>query len=141
LTQSDPTDDALATIASILDYPEAPTLHRGPEPEIVKVKVEDKSLAPVPADADGYTKIGPGPIAAIRFKWTARRADDGEYYVGETIGDQSVPIVTGPMTKEAAIRFVDDRESEARLRFEQLRSEMSGRAVVADMVREDGGEL
>jgi hypothetical protein len=32
------------------------------------------------------------------------------------------------MAKEAAIKLVDDREAEARRRFEQLRSEMSGHA-------------
>ena len=59
-------------------------------------------------------------MAAIRFKWTVRREDNGEYYVDETIGENSDPIVSGPMSKDAAIRFVDDRESEARRRFEQL---------------------
>jgi hypothetical protein len=33
------------------------------------------------------------------------------------------------MTKEAAVKLVDDREAEARRRFEQLRSELTGRAA------------
>ena len=33
------------------------------------------------------------------------------------------------MSREAAIQMVDDRESDARRRFEQLKSEMSGRAT------------
>jgi hypothetical protein len=41
------------------------------------------------------------------------------------------------MTKEAAIRLVDERESEARQRFEQLRHEMTGR-VAANVA--GGGE-
>ena len=45
------------------------------------------------------------------------------------------------MTKHAAIRLVDDRESEARQRFEQLKSEMTGRGAAADLVRKDGGEM
>jgi hypothetical protein len=45
------------------------------------------------------------------------------------------------MSADAATRFVDDREHEARLRFETLRSEMAGRAAAADVVRKDGGEI
>jgi hypothetical protein len=80
-------------------------------------------------------------MAAIRFKWTVRRDDDGHFYVDETIGENSTPIVIGPLSAEAAIRTVDDRESEARLRFEQLRNEMTGRAAAANLVRNDGGEM
>lgn len=80
-------------------------------------------------DAAGYSKIGPGPMAAIRFKWTVRRGDDGNYYVDETIGDASLPIITGPMSAAAAIRLVDEREREAVVRFERLRSEMAARSV------------
>ena len=49
-------------------------------------------------------------MAAIRFRWTVR-ADNGDYYVDETIGENSTPIVSGPMTKDAAIQLVDDREA------------------------------
>ncbi len=132
LTQSDPTDHALAAIASILDHPES---HRGPE----KSAAEDRPATPERAAADGYCRVGPGPMAAIRFKWTVRREDTGEYYVDETIGN-SAPAVTGPMSGDAAVKFVDDRESEARRRFEALRSEMTGRGAVANLVRKDGGE-
>ena len=78
-------------------------------------------------------------MAAIRFKWTVRE-DRGDYYVDETIGEYSAPVVTGPMTKDAAIQFVDDREAEARHRFERLKSEMAGRSAVANLVRKDSGE-
>jgi hypothetical protein len=133
LSQSDPTDNALAAIASILDQPES---HREPE----KVAVEEQPAPPPAIEAAGYSKLGPGPMAAIRFKWTVRE-DDGAYYVDETIGENSTPLVTGPMTKEAAIKFVDDRESDARLRFEQLKSEMTGRSAAANLVRKDSGEI
>jgi hypothetical protein len=135
LSQSDPTDHALATIASILDQGE---FVREPE----KPAVEEKPVAPATGliEADGYSKTGPGPMAAIRLKWTVRR-EGSEYYVDETIGENSTPVASGPMSRDAAVWFVDDRESEARRRFEQLKSEMSGRAAVASFVRKDSGEI
>jgi hypothetical protein len=134
LSQSDPTDHALAAIASILDHPEAPH-----EPE--KTAVEMTPIAPERSAADGYQRVGPGPMAAIRFKWTVRRADRGEYYVDETIGEHSAPVVTGPMSGDAAVKFVDDREADARQRFEALKSEMAGRAAATHLVRKDSGEM
>ena len=134
LSQSDPTDHALAAIASILDHPEP---HREPK----KAAVEEKPAAAEVIEADGYSKIGPGPIAAIRFRWTVRREDNGEYYVDEMIGENSAPVISGPLAPDDAIRLVDDRASEARQRFEQLRSEMSGRAAAANLVRNDSGEM
>ena len=59
-------------------------------------------------------KLGPGPIAAIRFKWTVRAEDNGECYVDETIGENSRPVATGPMSADEATKLVDDRASEAR---------------------------
>ena len=134
MSQSDPTDHALAAIASILDQPEA-----HPEPQ--KAAVQEKPIAPELIEADGYHKVGPGPMATIRIKWTARREDNGDYYVDETIGENSTPIVSGPMGRDAAIRFVDEREREARQQFEQLKSEMAGRSAAASLVRKDGGEM
>jgi hypothetical protein len=134
LNQSDPTDHALAAIASIFDHPETQQ-----EPETPAVEVAP--TAPERSAAEGYQKLGPGPMAAIRFKWTVRRADDGGYYVDETIGENSAPIVTGPMSGDAAVKFVDDRESEARQRFEALKSEMTGRGAAANLVREDDGDI
>ena len=115
-SQNNATDHALATIASILDHSEADR-DTGTSPTLV------------PAKADGYTKIGPGPLAAIRFRWTVRRAANDEYFVDEIIGENSTGSANGPMAKEAAVKFVDDREAEARRRFEQLRSEMTGHAA------------
>jgi hypothetical protein len=135
LNQSDPTDHALAAIASILDHPET---HREPEKSVVE---EQQPVAPEPIEAEGYSKIGPGPMAAIRFRWTVRREANDEYYVDETIGENSAPVVSGPLAPDEAIRFVDDRASEAQERFEQIRSEMSGRAAAANLVRKDVGEM
>jgi len=140
VAQSDPTDHALAAIASILDQPEG---RREPEKAAVAeqrpVAPPPIPVAPTPIEAHGYSRHGPGPMASIRFKWTVR-LENGNYYVDETIGENSAPIVSGPMSREAAIQMVDDRESDARRRFEQLKSEMTGRGAAADLVREDSGE-
>lgn len=134
MSQSDPTDNALAAIASIFDHPE-------PAHEPERAAAEEKPVTPGVIEADGYSKIGPGPMAAIRFKWTVHRDEHGDYYVHETIGESSVPVISGPLTPDAAISLVDDRASEARQRFEQLRSEMNGRAAAANLVRKDSGEM
>ena len=135
MNSGDPTDHALATIASILDHPQA---HRVPETAVAEA--EEKPVDPALIEADGYHKVGPGPIAEIRFKWTVRRADDGEYYVDESMGENSKPVIIGPLTKEAAIKLVDDRQREARRRFELIKGEMSGRAATTNLLRKDGGE-
>jgi hypothetical protein len=132
VNQSDPTDNALAAIASILDQPE---VHR----ETDKPQLEQRLAAPQPLEANGYSKLGPGPMAAIRFRWTVRE-DRGDYFVDETFGENSVPMVTGPMTRDAAIQLVDDREAEARRRFDQLKAEMAGRSATAHLVRKDSSE-
>ena len=132
MAQSDPTDHALAAIASILDQPES---RREPEKtaaaEQRPVAPPPIPVAPAPIEAHGYSKHGPGPMASIRFKWTVR-LDNGDYYVDETIGENSAPVVNGPMSREAAIQMVNDRESDARRRFEQLKSEMTGRGIPAN---------
>ncbi|MCK1517304.1 hypothetical protein IVB22_33340 [Bradyrhizobium sp. 190] len=140
MTQGDPTDNALAAIASILDRPEN---HREPEKPAVaehaSVVPPPIPVSPAPIEAHGYSKHGPGPMASIRFKWTVR-LENGDYYVDETIGENSAPIVNGPMSRQAAIQMVDDRESDARRRFEQLKSEMTGRDAAANLPRTDSGE-
>jgi hypothetical protein len=154
LAQTDPTDHALATIASILEHSEprretdkAPTEKASlasASTETTKVatakSATDKpSIEPspplVPPDVDGYSKVSPGPIAAIRFKWTVRRAGNGEYFVDEIVGEHSGRATSGPMAKEEAVKLVDDREAEARQRFEQLRGEMTGRVAAAEFLR------
>jgi len=140
VTRSDPTDNALAAIASILDRPES---HREPEKpaaaEPAPVVPPPIPATPPPIEAHGYSKFGPGPMASIRFKWTVR-LENGDYYVDETIGENSAPIVNGPMSREAAVQMVDDRERAARRRFEQLKSEMTGRGTAANLVRTESSE-
>ena len=133
MSQSDPTDHVLAAIASIFDFQRS---HR----ETDKAGLEDNSVTLVPQEADGYSKIGPGPMAAIRLKWSVR-LDDGAYYVDETIGENSAAVVTGPIAKDAAIKLVDDRESEARRRFEELKSEMAGRSAAALVLQNSDGQF
>ncbi len=119
MSQSDPTDHALAAIASILDMPEA---QRGSDRP---AGVPEASPTHPPIEAHGYSKLGPGPLAAIRFKWTVR-LENGDYYVDETFGANSTAVVTGPLSRDAAIKLVDDRERDSRRRFEQIKNEMSG---------------
>jgi hypothetical protein len=123
LSENDPTDHALAAIASILDKPESSTV-----PDAPAASEQSEPVAPVgPVEADGYSKIGPGPLAAIRFKWSVRRDGKGDYFVDETIGEASTPISSGPMTGDAAVQFVDQREREARQRFDGIRRDMTSR--------------
>ena len=135
MTEGDATDHALATIASILDQPASP-------PEAAKAVAGERPEDPAPeaTGIDGYSKSGPGPMEAIRFKWTVRRESDERYFVDETVGENSRSITSGPMSADAAIRFVDDQASEARQRFEALRNEMAGRAAAADILRKNSVE-
>jgi hypothetical protein len=160
LSDIDPTDHALATIASILEHPDPVLVVRDSETETETAVadehvtdeqvaadehsvvdehehpvVDEQPLVPDHTDADGYSKVGPGPMVAIRLKWTVHRGDDGQYYVHETIGEQSAPVISGPMTGEAAVHFVDAHEGEAHRRFEELRSEIAGRSSLADYER------
>ena len=126
MIRSDPTDHALAAIASILDQPESRReSEKTAAAEQRPVAPPPIPVAPAPIEAHGYARHGPGPMASIRFKWTVR-LENGDYYVDETFGENSAPIVFGPMSREAAIQMVDDRESDARRRFDQLKSEMAG---------------
>ena len=139
---SDPTDHALAAIASIRDNVEDEAALQ-PQSEAEKqaiAVIEDKPLAPEQPDGDSYFKVGPGPMASIRFKWTLRRGDNDDYFVDETIGENSTAVTRGPMSREAAIQVIDEREADARRRFEDLRSEMAGRSAIANVLRGDGGE-
>ena len=181
---NDPTDNALAAIASILDQTTAPpkgaekgtdkapdkttdnpltadeeppvvaamppplpvstepeptptTAHAEPVPPVPEPQPEPQPIRPI--EANGYSKVGPGPMAALRFRWTVRE-DGGRYYVDETFGDGSSPHVNGPMDGDAAIRFVDEREAAARQRFEHFKQEMISRTVPAVSAHTDDDE-
>ncbi len=146
LSSGDPTDNALAAIASILEKSaDEPITQAVDQPQ--KPDSEVPPVVPQPAqsgadDEDSYVKFGPGPLDAIRFKWTARPAGDGNYFVDETIGDSSQTMTSGPMPKEEAIKLVDDRERDARRRFDALKSEMTGqRASETNPDGRDDGEM
>jgi hypothetical protein len=167
LSQSDPTDDALAAIASILKKPgdmpidkppdtpiEKPASDAIDEPEIasseevpVVSQPAQSSEPPQPTAADGdtddtYIKQGPGPLDAIRLKWTIRPAGDGTYFIDETIGDGSRAVTSGPMPKQEAINFIDGRERDARRRFDALKNEMTGQGAFAtNPARNDNGKI
>ncbi len=134
MNAGDPTDDALATIASILENPiphcEPP---RQPGPRV-------GSTAHGHFQVDGYSKTGPGPIPALRFEWTVRHGEHHAYYVDETVGGNS-PLVSGPMSADAAVAFVNERESDARHRFEQIKDEMVGDGVALYPIRGDTDEF
>ena len=139
MASSDPTDHALAAIASIRDNAEDEAALQLSEAEKQAIAViEDKPLAPEQPDPDSYFKVGPGPMTSIRFKWAVRRGDDNNYFVEETIGENSTAVTSGPMNREAAIQMVDDREANARRRFEDLRNEMAGRGAIANVLRHTG---
>ncbi|MFB9267478.1 hypothetical protein ACFFWD_30775 [Bradyrhizobium erythrophlei] len=175
MNQGDPTDNALAAIASILDQttspPEAakasdkasdkpaekapdkspdsveevlvvlpPPLPPPDEPELIEPEPIQPAPPPIqPIEANGYSKAGPGPMAALRFRWTVRE-DNGRYFVDETVGEASPSLVNGPFDSDEAIKFVDEREAEARQRFEHFKQEMLGRAAAADLARKDNSE-
>ncbi|MHC2437970.1 hypothetical protein [Bradyrhizobium sp. USDA 4451] len=113
------------------------------EPAAVEPEPSEPEPEPVqpaqPIEANGYSKSGPGPMAALRFRWTVRE-DGGRYYVDETVGEGSTPLVNGPMDRDAAIKFVDDREAEARRRFEHFRHEIISRTATALQARKDNTE-
>lgn len=160
MTQNDPTDHALAAIASILDSKEtslagiadsvskqehetmtvvAERVTVTIEQETIIADVDAPATAPerhiehddkpvavsLPAEIDGYTRLGPGPLDAIRFRWTARRDEDGQYFVDETIGSHSRPVSSGPMPRHEVVGFINDRESAARERFQSLKRQMT----------------
>ena len=142
MNQNDPTDHALAAIASILDHSaEKPDGKADFAPSMV-VAAAPVSLAPAPTpeiDVDGYSRLGPGPLDAIRFRWTARRGDEGQYFVDETIGPNSRPLVLGPMPRHEIVGFIDAREASARRRFEALKNEMTFGKRVPDYDSEADG--
>ncbi len=183
VSNDDPTDNALAAIASILEQPAGRPIRRPavppplpaaetpapppvaataenfrfsgneaseavpaappsppPEPVLASPPVPASAPAPVSppapdaapaapvaaAEVDGYVKFGPGPLDAIRFKWSARPIGNGRYLVEETIGSNSRPMTSGPMSQEDAIKFIDGREADAWRRFNVLKNEMTG---------------
>lgn len=151
MSEGDPTDQALAAIARILVHPadkrDATSENASGDvavPAASSVEPSETDARATPADRppsiDGYSRIGPGPIAAIRFQWTARRDDAGNYYVDETVGPHSRPVSTGPIPEHEVITFIDDRERAARARFTALKKEITT-GVWADPHRSERGDV
>ncbi len=83
---------------------------------------------PTHADAkatETYTRTGPGPIASIRMRWTARAVGSIAFVVDEVMGDDGMPVTSGPMSREAAIKLIDERAQAAHDRYAELRSELA----------------
>ena len=134
--KKDPTEDVMAAIARIVENPTARRAPAAPDP--VPASAGRQALSATsddalqPTGAHGYSRLGPGPLPALRFKWTARRDAAGDYYVDETIGDYSRPVTTGPLATEEAVALVDTRVKEARERFDRLKAEISVRGPEPD---------
>lgn len=91
---------------------------------------ENRTAAPHPAQtgaaaSEGYTRTGPGPIAAIRMRWTARPVGSITFVVDEVMGDNGTPVTSRPMSREAAIKLIDDRAQAAHEQYALLRSELA----------------
>ncbi len=123
MSQNDPTDHALAAIANILDNPEPPGAKAVPASASVEQSY-DAPAEPIIEGGEGYAKYGPGPLDSLRFRWRLRKGDEGAFYVDETIGGSSQPISSAPLSREDAIALIDEREREARRRYNALRNEI-----------------
>jgi hypothetical protein len=124
------------------DQPQAEAGEASASADSVPAHAETVSHAAPDHSIDGYSRSGPGPLDSLRFKWTARRGTDGEYYVDETIGHASRPISSGPIPRDQVIAFIDERESAARQRFEALRSDMiRGAAELSQHRNDDNREI
>jgi hypothetical protein len=146
VTQNDPTDHALAAIASILDHPvETPVVRVEDKAQASTETGDDEHIAPTPTpepepiDVDNYVRIGPGPLDAIRFRWSARRDVSGDYFVDETIGSNSRPTTSGPMPKHEVVGFIDAKANDAQRRFDALKSEMTLARPAPDDRHHDAG--
>ena len=122
VAQVDPTDHALAAIASILDMPES-------RRENLKARGHGATARRRSAHPHGAcTDRGPRlRQASVPARWP-RSASSGRCASTMATIMSTRPSArirarssSGPHVAEAAIQLVDDRESDARRRFEQLR--------------------
>ena len=91
---------------------------------------ENRTAEPHPAQTDataseGYTRTGPGPIASIRTRWTARPVGSITFVVDEVMGENGTPVTSRPMSREAAIKLIDERAQAAHERYALLRSDLA----------------
>jgi len=122
-TDEAPHADAATDEAATPPQPDAPP-HAGDGAHAAAGSHEAPQPAPgSAADLDRYTRYGPGPLDALRFKWSLRLGDVG-YFVDETVGATTQPISIGPMSRDDAIALIETRDRTARRRFEELRNEI-----------------
>lgn len=116
----EPVQEAPEVAAETVPPDESPTAE---EPERMEAEAPPPSTEPdnAPPTPDGYTRLGPGPLEAIRFRWSARADGEGRYFVDERIGPTSRAITSGPMSGEDAIAFIELQVQEAFERFERLK--------------------
>lgn len=102
----------------------------GPVTTVTVAKTQPAAATPptqtatTPTD-NNYTRTGPGPIAAIRMRWTARPVGSITFVVDEAMGDNGTPATSRPMSREAAIKLIDERAQAAHERYALLRSELA----------------
>jgi hypothetical protein len=77
------------------------------------------------AASEGYTRTGPGPIASIRTRWTLRAVGSITFVVDEVMGETGTPVTSRPMSRDAAIKLIDERAEAAHQRHAQLRGELA----------------
>ena len=102
----------------------------GPTPTADATENRTAELHPAQTGAttsEGYTRTGPGPIAAIRMRWTARPVGSITFVVDEVMGDNGTPVTSRPMSREAAIKLIDERAQAASIAA--IRTAESSRTV------------
>lgn len=108
--------------------PQSPTT--GPVATVTVTSTQPVAATPpAPTDAapddNTYTRTGPGPIGAIRMRWTARPVGSITFVVDEVMGENGTPVTSHPMSREAAIKLIDERAQAAHERYALLRSELA----------------
>ena len=110
----------------------------GPATPVTAPQAQPAASAPAPtqaatAPADSpYTRTGPGPLASIRMRWTLRAVGSITFVVDETMGDSGAPVTSPPMSREAAIKLIDERAQAAHERYALLRNDLAWPEDTAD---------
>jgi hypothetical protein len=59
------------------------------------------------------------------MRWTLRAVGSITFVVDEVTGDNGTPVTSRPMSREAAIKLIDERAQAAHERYALLRSELA----------------
>ena len=59
------------------------------------------------------------------MRWTARPVGSITFVVDEVMGDNGTPVTSRPMSREAAIKLIDERAQAAHEQYALLRSELA----------------